>query len=216
MVPLDILADPICPWCLIGKRLLKNALAKRPDHPFVIAWHPFQLNPDMPAGGMDRRAYLEAKFGGREAAAKTYAEIDEKARAAGLDLNLAAIRRTPNTLDAHRLIHWAGVEHRQSALVDALFAAYFFEGHDIGDVGVLTDIAAAAGMDPDMVARLLASEADVEEVRSRDAHARARGVTGVPTFVVAERHVLVGAQPTALWEKVIAELAGDPGAGPLQ
>jgi len=216
MVRLDILADPICPWCLIGKRLLENALATRPDHPFVIAWHPFQLNPEMPAGGMDRRAYLEAKFGGKAEAARVYAEIDEKARAAGIELNLAAITRTPNTLDAHRLIHWAGIEHRQAAVVEALFDAYFLEGRDIGAAETLAGIAAGAGMDGAMVARLLASDADADAIRARDAHARERGVTGVPTFVVADRHVLVGAQPTALWQKVIAELAGDPGAGPLQ
>lgn len=216
MVPLDILADPICPWCLIGKRLLENALAARPDHPFAIAWHPFQLNPDMPRQGMDRRAYLEAKFGGKAEAARIYAEIDEKARAAGLELNLAAITRTPNTLDAHRLIHWAGIEHKQGVVVDALFAAYFQDGRDIGDAGVLADIAAAAGMEGDMVARLLASDADADTIRDRDAHARGRGVTGVPTFIVAEHHVLIGAQPTALWERVIAELAGDPGASRLQ
>ncbi|TCO69720.1 DsbA family oxidoreductase [Rhodovulum euryhalinum] len=215
MVRLDIFADPICPWCLIGKRLLDNALAERPDHPFTIAWHPFQLNPDMPRGGMDRRAYLEAKFGGQIEAVRVYAEIDEKARVAGIELNLAAIARTPNTLDAHRLIHWAGIEHRQAAAVDGLFAAYFLEGRDIGDPDVLADIAAGAGMDRAMVARLLASDADLDEMRNRDAHARARGVTGVPTFIVADRHVLVGAQPTALWLQVIAELAGDPDTGPL-
>ncbi|TCP41005.1 DsbA family oxidoreductase [Rhodovulum marinum] len=216
MIRLDILADPICPWCLIGKRLLDNALDARPDHPFVIAWHPFQLNPEMPAGGMDRRAYLEAKFGGKAEAARAYAEIDEKARATGIELNLSAIARTPNTLDAHRLIHWAGIEHRQGAVVAALFDAYFLEGRDIGDRGELARIAAGTGMDGDMVARLLDTDADIATIRDRDAHARARGVTGVPTFIVADQHVVVGAQPTELWASVIAELAGDPGAGPLQ
>ena len=209
MVRLDILADPICPWCLIGKRLLDKALDARPDHPFAIDWHPFQLNPDMPRAGMDRRAYLEAKFGGRENAARVYAEIDEKARAAGLQLDFGAIRRTPNTLDAHRLIHWAGIEGRQQAVVSFLFEAYFQKGRDIGDPEVLTAIAARAEMDAAVVARLLEGDADLETIRSRDAHARERGVTGVPAFIVAERHVLVGAQPSALWQKVIAELAGE-------
>jgi predicted DsbA family dithiol-disulfide isomerase len=209
MVKLDILSDPICPWCHIGKRLLDNALTARPDHPFAIEWHPFQLNPDMPRAGMDRRAYLQAKFGGRENAARVYAEIDEKARAAGLQIDFGAIRRTPNTLDAHRLIHWAGIEGRQQAVVSFLFEAYFHEGRDIGDRDVLAAIAARAEMDAAVVAQLLAGDADVQAIRARDAHARERGVTGVPTFIVAERHVLVGAQPTELWLKVIAELAGD-------
>lgn len=216
MVRLDILADPICPWCHIGKHLLDAALAARPDHPFAIAWHPFQLNPDMPKAGMDRRAYLEAKFGGRAEAARVYAEIDAKAREAGIEIDFAAIRHTPNTLDAHRLIHWAGIEGRQDAIVSALYAAYFHEGKDIGTAEVLTGLADDAGMDGAMVARLLASDADAATVRALDAHARDRGVNGVPTFIVAERHVLVGAQPTALWDQVIAELAGDPAAARLQ
>src|SRR5690554_4503460 len=98
MVKLDIVSDPICPWCYIGKTLLDCALEQRPDHPFVIEWHPFQLNPDMPREGMDRRAYLEAKFGGKEAAVTAYAPVVEKAEAAGLKLDFEAMQRTPNTL----------------------------------------------------------------------------------------------------------------------
>ena len=210
MVRLDILSDPICPWCLVGKAQLDAALAQRPGHPLVPAWHPFQLNPDMPAGGMDRRDYLEAKFGGREAAARVYARIDEAARAAGIEIDFAAIGRTPNTVDAHRLIHWAGIEHRQGAVVGVLFAAYFLQGRDIGDRDVLAGIAGAAGMDADAVARLLATEADADDVRARDAHARERGVSAVPTFLVGDRHAVPGAQPAALWLRVIDELAGVP------
>ena len=210
MVRLDILSDPICPWCLIGKALLDAALTQRPGHPLVPAWHPFQLNPDMPAGGMDRRDYLEAKFGGREAAARVYARIDEAARAAGIEVDFAAIGRTPNTVDAHRLIHWAGIDHRQGQVVDGLFAAYFLEGRDIGDREVLAQVAGAAGMDGEAVARLLATEADADDVRARDAHARERGVSAVPTFLVGDRHAVPGAQPTELWLQVIDELAGVP------
>ena len=117
MVKLDILSDPICPWCLIGKTQLDRALEAAPDHPFEIEWHPFQLNPDMPAGGMDRREYLETKFGGRDQAVAVYARIAEAAEAAGIEIDFARISRTPNTLDAHRMIHWAGLEGRQTAPV---------------------------------------------------------------------------------------------------
>jgi predicted DsbA family dithiol-disulfide isomerase len=206
-VKLDILSDPICPWCHIGKRHLDRALEGRAENPFVVEWHPFQLNPDMPSEGMDRRAYLEAKFGGRENAVRVYARIDEAAAAAGLAIDWEAMTRTPNTLDAHRLIHWAGLEQRQTFAVDRLFKAYFTEGRDIGDPRVLVDIAEAIGMQPEMVERLLASDADAEDIRARDAHARARGVTGVPTFVVANAHVLPGAQPPDLWSQVIDEIA---------
>lgn len=213
MIRLDILSDPICPWCYIGKAQLDRALAARGDHPFAIEWHPFQLNPDMPPEGMDRATYLETKFGGRENAAKVYGRIDEAARAAGLQINWEGITRTPNTLDAHRLIHWAGLEGRQTPVVQALFEAYFLQGRDIGDREVLADIAAEQGLDRAMIARLLASDADVEEIRARDAHARSHGVTGVPTFVVAERHVVPGAQPTEVWLRLIDELT-EAGAAP--
>jgi len=206
MIKLDILSDPICPWCYIGKASLDRALEARPDHPFNIEWHPFQLNPDMPPGGMDRRAYLEAKFGGKDAAVAVYARIAEAAEAAGLALDLEAIERTPSTIDAHRLIHWAGVEGRQTAAVSRLFRAYFEEGRDIGERDVLVEIGDAIGLDRDMIARLLESDADIDEIRARDAHARERGVTGVPTFVVANTHVLPGAQPSELWTATIDEI----------
>ncbi|TNF65107.1 MAG: DsbA family oxidoreductase [Rhodobacteraceae bacterium] len=207
-VKLDILSDPICPWCYIGKANLEAALAAEGTNPFVIEWHPFQLNPDMPAGGMDRRAYLEAKFGGRDAAVRAYTPVVEHARAAGLEIDFEAMRRTPNTLDAHRLIHWAGIEGRQGAMVDALFRAYFTEGRDIGDAEVLADIADGVGMDASVVLKLLASDADRDLIAERDRHSRAMGVNSVPTFIVAGQHAVPGAQPPELWRRVIAELSG--------
>ena len=210
MIKLDILSDPICPWCFIGKARLDQALINHPDHPFTIEWHPFQLNPGMPAGGMDRREYLETKFGGRANALKVYGAIAEAAEESGLEIDFAAIKRTPNTLDAHRLIHWAGIEGRQTAVVTALFKAYFQEGKDIEDPATLRAIAEGAEMDGDMIARLLASDADRADIIARDSHARQRGVNSVPTFIVANTHVVPGAQPPELWEQVIAELAGPP------
>ena len=207
MLKLYILSDPICPWCYIGKTNLFRALEQRPDHPFAIEWHPFRLNPGMPRAGMDRRAYLEAKFGGQEGAARAYLPVQQHAEAAGLDIDLGAIARTPDTTDAHRLIHWAGLEGRQTPVASFLFEAYFREGRDIGDPEVLADLGARAGMDREMVARLLATEADRDLIETRDAHARDRGVTAVPTFVVGERHVVPGAQPPDLWLRVIDEHA---------
>lgn len=206
MVKLDIISDPICPWCYIGKTQLDRALEAAVEHPFEIEWHPFQLNPDMPEGGMDRRAYLEAKFGGKEQAVKTYAQIDEHARSVGLDLDLGAIERTPNTLNAHRLIHWAGIEQRQSMIVSALFRAYFKEGRDIGDVEVLADLADSAGMDAALVQRLLATDEDLQGIREKDASFRKMGISSVPTFIIAGQHAVPGAQPPELWAQVIAEI----------
>ena len=206
-VRLDIMSDPICPWCYIGKTHLDRALADVPDHPFVIEWHPFQLNPDMPGEGMDRRAYLEGKFGGKEAAVRAYAPVVENAQAAGLSINFEGMKRTPNTIDAHRLIHWAGIEKLQNAAVDALFEAYFVQARDIGDAEVLADVADQIGMDASVVLRLLASDSDKEDIRNRDAHSRKMGVNSVPTFIVAQTHAVPGAQPPELWKKVIEELS---------
>lgn len=206
-VKLDILSDPICPWCYIGKARLDRALEARPDHPFVIAWHPFQLNPDMPAGGMDRRTYLETKFGGQEAAVRAYLPVAEHARAAGVKINFEAMTRTPNTLNAHRMIEWAGIEGRQTPMVAALFRAYFSEGRDISDPDTLADLADEAGMDAALVHRLLASDADHADIIARDTAARQMGVNSVPTFIVAGQHAVPGAQPTETWLAVIDEIA---------
>ena len=207
MVKLDIISDPVCPWCYIGKANLDRAFTAHPDHPFVIEWHPFQLNPDMPAEGMDRRQYLETKFGGKEKAAAIYARIDEAAQAAGLNINWEKITRTPNTLDAHRLIHWAGIEGRQTAVVSTLFRAYFIEGRDIGDIDVLSDVADSCGLDAAMTRQLLQGDADRDDIGARDRHSREMGVTGVPTFVIASQHAVPGAQPAELWGQVIEEIA---------
>lgn len=206
MIRLDIISDIACPWCHVGKALLDRALEARPDHPFAIEWHPFQLNPDMPREGMDRRAYLEAKFGGRDGVLRAYAPLVETAGREGIALELDRVKRMPNTLDAHRVIHWAGLEGRQTPMVSALFRAMWREGRDVGDAGTLAAIAGEVGLDRAMVRRLLDTEADSDEIRARDAHARARGVSGVPTFIIANRHVLQGAQPIAVWDRVIDEI----------
>lgn len=205
-IKLDVLSDPICPWCYIGKTHLDKALAAEEDHPFVIEWHPFQLNPDMPESGMDRRAYLEGKFGGKENAIKVYGQIAEHAENAGIEIDFAAIKTTPNTINAHRLIHWAGIEGKQNEVVDALFAAYFKDGRDIGEIEILADIADNAGMDASVVTRLLKSDEDKKTIQDRDTHSREMGVNSVPTFIVGGRHAVPGAQPPELWQKVINEL----------
>jgi predicted DsbA family dithiol-disulfide isomerase len=206
MVKLDIISDPICPWCYIGKTNLDKALLQFPDHPFVMEWHPFQLNPDMPAAGMDRREYLETKFGGKEAAVRAYAPVVEHAEKTGAHINFDGIKITPNTIDAHRLIHWAGIEHRQTFVVDLLFKAYFVEGRDISSHEVLADIADTAEMDAATVTKLLGSDADTADIRARDKHSREMGVNSVPTFIVAQQHAVPGAQPPEVWVNVITDI----------
>ncbi|MEX0970551.1 MAG: DsbA family oxidoreductase [Paracoccaceae bacterium] len=203
---LDIISDPICPWCYIGKARLEAALQKAPEGVFDIHWHPFQLNPDMPPQGRDRRDYLESKFGGAQGAAKAYAPVAAAAKDSGLTINLEKITRTPNTLDAHRLIHWAGIEGVQNAAVNALFEANFVQGLDISDHAVLADIAETAGMERGATLALLASDADREDIQARDKQAREMGVGGVPCFIVANKYAVEGVQPAETWASIIAEI----------
>lgn len=207
MIRLDIFSDPVCPWCYVGKANLDRALATHPDHPFQIQWHPFQLNPDMPPEGVAKRTYLEEKFGGKARVDAVHDRLREVAKAAGVDMNPDKPQRMPNTLDAHRLIHWAGIEGRQSPVVTALMRAYWVEGRDIGDRATLADIAAENGMDRDATLRLLQSDADADDIQARDRDARHKGVTAVPTFLIAQQYVVSGAQPPETWEQVIVELA---------
>ena len=206
MIRLDIFSDPVCPWCLIGKANLDRALAAHPDHPFAIEWHPFQLNPDMPSEGVARAGYLEAKFGSREKVVQIHLMLEGAAQKAGVTFDFAAIDRIPNTLNAHRLIHWAGLEGRQTAMVSALFRAYWREGRDIGDLSVLANLAGQVGMDAAAMTRLLATDADAEDIAARDLDARRRGVTAVPAFMIAQQYVISGAQPPEVWGQVIDEL----------
>jgi predicted DsbA family dithiol-disulfide isomerase len=207
MIRLDIFSDPVCPWCYLGKANLDRALEAAPDHPFRIEWHPFQLNPDMPPEGVDKRQYLAARFGGADQVDAIHDRLRQIARQNGVELDPDVPRRIPNTLDAHRLIHWAGIEGRQTPVVSSLFRAYWKEGRDIGNRTVLADIAGAAGMDRAATLRLLESGADADDLRARDEDARRKGVSAVPTFLIAQQYVVSGAQPPDVWGKVIAELA---------
>ncbi len=204
---LDIFADPVCPWCLIGKAQLDRALESRPEHGFAITWHPFRLDPSLPREGVAYVDYMKGKFGDEKGIIEAMRPVMEASERLGLWINPALIQRVPNTLDAHRLMHWAGLEGRQTPVMAALMRAHWREGRYIGDTAVLTDIAQEAGMNGDMVRRLLATDADAEQVLAREVYARERGVTAVPTFIIADSHAVSGAQPTELWQNVIDDLS---------
>lgn len=214
MIKLDIFSDPVCPWCMIGKAHLDRALAAHADHPFEIEWHPFQLNPGMPPKGVDRAEYLAAKFGGQDGAVSVYARVVEAAAAAGIAIDFATIKTMPNTFNAHRMIYWAGLEGKQTAMISALFRAYWQEGRDIGNTETLAAIAGEIGLDGAAMARLLATDADVEALQAREKHARERGVNAVPTFLIANQYVVSGAQPPEVWGQVIDELSAQNRATP--
>ena len=211
MVKLDIFSDPVCPWCYIGKSYLDRALEKAGNHPFNIQWHPFQLNPEMPLEGVNRKKYLETKFGSRDLAVKAYTPVLEHAALAGLNLKLEDIEKTPNTLSSHRLIFWAWQEGVQNAVVSALFKAYFTEGRDIGKNAVLIDISHNAGISRDLVSRLLAGQNDLEQVIELDKAARKMGVNSAPTFILNGKHVITGAQNVEFWSNLITEVKDNIG-----
>ncbi len=205
MIFIDVHSDPVCPWCFIGKRRLARALELTGSEDLTLRWRAFQLNPTMPSEGMDRGHYLAAKFGGADRARQVYEAIRREGESVGIPFAFARIRRTPNTVDAHRLIRLAAQAGRADAMLEGLFEAYFLAGRDIGERDELVQIAAAAGLGGD-IAAFLFGDGEREDVLAEDLAARQSGVTGVPHFVVAGRYLLPGAQSPEVIARAI-ELA---------
>jgi predicted DsbA family dithiol-disulfide isomerase len=191
---IDIVSDVICPWCYVGQRRLARALAMRPDLNVEISWRPFQLAPELPREGMERRTYLKAKFGEGAGRGPVLDALRQAGLEEGITFNFEAIERTPNTLDAHRLIYWAGGLGAQTRIVSLLFAAYFEQGRDIGQISELAAIAETGGMDAARVTHLLASDADIDRIQHDIELAGRLGIAGVPTFVLDRRFMAQGAQ----------------------
>jgi len=204
---IDVVSDVVCPWCFIGKKRLEKAIAQLPELRVTVGWHPYQLDPNVPPGGIDRREYMERKFGSREKIAGIHERIAAEGAKEGIAFRFDQIKRSPNTLDAHRLIGWAGAAGVQDAVVEALFHAFFMEGRDVGDQAVLVEIAGACGMDPGQVAAQLATDADADMARQSMAAARDMGVTGVPCFILADRLALPGAQDPDVIVRYVQRLA---------
>ena len=206
---IDIVSDVVCPWCYIGKRNLEAALARLPDSKVEVRWHPYQLDATIPPEGIARRTYLERKFGAR--VDEIYTRVAAAGRQAGLDFAFDRIERSPNTLDAHRLIRWSQSLGKQDETVERLFRAFFIEGRDIGSREVLIEAASEVGMELDVVARLLAGDADTEAVREEIATAQRLGVSGVPFFIFAGRFGMPGAQPPEVLASAISKAANESG-----
>ena len=206
---MEIYSDIVCPWCFIGKRRLEQAIetagyANRAH----VTWRPFQLNPTMPKSGMDRRAYLDAKFGGAEARRAMEERLAKAGEADGIVFAFDRIERTPNTFEAHRLM-WRAQQHRkQDDLAEALFHAYFSEGRDIGDGQTLVDIAAEIGLHRDEARQFLASDQGVEEVRTEEAASHRLGIQGVPYFVLNGSVSISGAQPPDIFVSALQQAKG--------
>jgi len=196
-----IVSDTICPWCYIGKRRFERAKAGRPTD-LAVEWRPFQLNPDMPAEGVDRMRYLVAKFGSEERVAEIFTAIEQAGEAEGIEFVFERIARTPNTVDSHRLIEYAGARDAQDGVVESLFHRYFEQGEDIGDRGVLTAAGVDGGLDEGELRRFLDGSDGVEDVRKESEAASRAGISGVPCFIFEGRYAVSGAQPPDVFERV--------------
>jgi predicted DsbA family dithiol-disulfide isomerase len=208
---IDIVSDAICPWCYIGKRRLEKALAIAPQSQLEIGWRPFQLNPDMPADGMDRKEYLRRKFGDR-AGGDMYQAVEEAGRGEGIAFAFDRIQRTPNTILAHRLIRFAQREGRQEEAVETLFRAYFTQGANIGEIDILAGLAEAMKLDPAGVRAFLESNEDEETIRAEDKFARQIGIQGVPCVIIDRKFAVSGAQPPETFLEIF-DLAKKEAAG---
>lgn len=195
---IEIYSDVVCPWCYVGKRRLEAALALAGlERRVSVRWRPFELNPTMPSPGMDRKTYLEAKFGSAQAVESMLEHVREAGRQSGIAFAFERIPRTPNTFNAHRLVWFADREGRQDALVESFFKGYFEEGADLSQTSLLLDLAERAGLDRAESRRCLETEASEEAVREEERQGLRLGVRAVPYFHVAGGRGLSGAHPPA-------------------
>lgn len=205
---IDLVADVVCPWCYLGWRRVKSALALRPDVEPLMVWRPYLLDPTLPEEGVDRKAYMAGKFKDALKLKAVHTALIEAGAEEKIVFNFEIIEKSPNTLAAHRLIRWAHGAGRQDAVVEALFAAYFTDGRDIGDPQVLADIGAAAGMDPVVILGLLSEGADKDIVAREHAMAVQGGITGVPFAIFGGKLAVVGAEsPESIAEAIDTALA---------
>ena len=202
---IDVVSDVICPWCFLGKRRLDAALAQL-DLDVFIRWRPYMLDSTIPPEGLDRQDYMLAKFG-EERLKTIHDPLIEAGRELGVPYDFDAITRTPNTLDAHRLIRWSHTVGLQHEMAERLFTAYWSEGQDVGDRDVLAACAGEVGINAAQIRELLDSEQDVEETKTEILHATNIGVTGVPTFILAQSYALVGAQSPEVLADAISRVA---------
>jgi predicted DsbA family dithiol-disulfide isomerase len=217
-VSIDVVSDVVCPWCYIGQKRLARAISGLEGEVGVeVSWRPFQLDATIPAGGMDRKAYLVAKFGSEDRVREIHERIESLGVAEGIDFDFDAMKIAPNTLDAHRVIRWAGSVgiDVQDRLVRRLFALNFEEGQDVGNFDVLVEAARQAGLETALVESLLPTDVDVDNVRGEIEIAQRMGVTGVPCFLIEERYAVMGAQESAVLANAIREVAALKARGEL-
>jgi predicted DsbA family dithiol-disulfide isomerase len=204
VLTIDVVSDVVCPWCYLGEKRLEAALAEE-SGPVVVRWRPYQLDPTIPQGGVDRGEYMAKKFGKSGRLQSIHDNLARLGAEVGVPFAFDRIERSPNTLDAHRLIRWSASAGVQERVVDRLFKAYFVEGRDIGDRTVLIEIAADCGLDAEFVERFLAEDADADLVRQEIEQAQAMGVSGVPFFIFAGRIGVPGAQEPSVLRQAMTQ-----------
>lgn len=205
---IEAYSDVVCPWCYVGKRRLERALASF-ERDVRVTWRPFQLNPTMPKEGMDRTAYLEAKFGSLDAFRRLEEQVLAAGEAEGIAFAFEKIARTANTFIAHRLIWLAEQHHCQNGVVESLFRGYFEEGADIGSVTTLVQLADRAGFHAEAMEALLTGDAGTAEVKSEEAVGHRLGIRGVPYFVFDGTYGISGAQPVEVFVSALQRSAAD-------
>lgn len=217
-INVDVVSDVVCPWCFIGQKRLDKAIAAVGDVDVHVSWRPFQLDPTIPPEGRDRREYMLGKFGSEDRIRDIHARIGPLGEAEGIAFAFDAIKIAPNTLDAHRLIRWAGAigEDMQNRLVRRLFQLNFEQGANIGDHEVLVDAAREVGMDASVVETLLETDSDIEAVKTEIATASRMGVTGVPCFLIEGKYAVMGAQDAETLADAIRQVAAAKARGELQ
>lgn len=214
-IAVDVVSDVVCPWCYIGQRRLARALASVPDVAVDLSWRPYQLDPSIPPDGKERRRYMVDKFGSEARIAQIHARIESLGEAEGIDFAFDRIAVAPNTLDAHRLIRWAGEAGVQDEVVARLFSLYFEQGGNVGDKAVLAAAARACGMDGAAIAARLGTDDDVAEVEDEIAAASRMGITGVPCFLLENRYAISGAQEAEVLADAIRQVAAMKERGDL-
>jgi predicted DsbA family dithiol-disulfide isomerase len=215
LLQIDIVSDVVCPWCYIGKRRIENALALVPDVPVEVHWRPFFLNPWVPRDGISRDEYLTTKFGSVEAYKGIAQRVVAAAGEEGLTYRPELVKRQPNTTDCHRLIHWA--EHspggdKSADMKQRLMELYFRDGGDLTDRDVLVQAAADVGLDADDVRKRLATDEDVDLISAEAKDASDKGISGVPTFVFAQKYAVSGAQPAEQLARAIRQVSAEVNA----
>jgi predicted DsbA family dithiol-disulfide isomerase len=199
----ELVFDLVCPWCFIGLRRLDRAIARRPDVRLDLRFRPFLLNPEMPRGGLSRGEYLLRKYGGEERARRLHAAIAEVARGEGLTIRFDMIARTPSSLDGHRLVRLAAREGLAREAVEALFAAYFQDGRDIGNAAELVAIGTAIGLPATTTAQFIAGNEDADAVAAENLRAHRMGINGVPCLLLGGRHAISGAQEAEVISRLL-------------